>query len=304
MKFIPLVAKLAAQKIISECPITPEMFRVDQVFVLSPAVALEVEKMSVNDKVFIHPRDLHLPYQSIYVELPLTDEVRAMRRGTTANPISRVGALITEMPGNIFSFWPSWEFTDGSLGFGITQALVNTPKELTEMKMTMVSGRTDTSINLIFPPAMPLLKAALKSGMRAEEFADRFQAFKQANPLTVSETCEEICPLLIAWATLVNCRTGITKTHVKRVKPKAAGRRSAILNGTSYTIVTLNAIENINANGVVSTRTDLSAHYVRGHFKQRATGLFWWQPFIRGKGEVRRRDAYFVRETAAEGVPS
>lgn len=302
MKFVPLVAKLAAQKNISEFSITPEMFRADQIFVLSPAVALEVEKMSANNKIFIHPRELHLPYPCIYVELPLTDEVRAMRRNVATNPISRVGALITEMPNGIFSFWPSWEFGDGRLGFGQTMALVNVPEQLTEVMMTMVPGRPDSVINLMLVPPIPLLRMAQQTGMRPEEFADRFQAFKQKEPLTISETCEEISPLLIAWATLVNCRTGVTKTHIKRTKPKAAGRRSAIMNGASYTVITLNAVENVSGDGVITPRTDLSAHYVRGHFKQRATGLFWWQPFVRGTGEVKRRDAYFVRDTVEEGA--
>ena len=299
MKFVPLVAKLAAQKTVSGFPITPEMFRADQIFVLSPAVALEVEKISANDKIFVHPRDLHLPYPCIYVELPLTDEVRAMRRGV-GNPICRVGALITELPGGIFSFWPSWEFVDGRLGFGQTAALVNVPDEVTELRMMMVSGRQDTTVNLMFVPPMPMLKLAHITGMPSDVFGKRFQEFKQTQPLVITETCEEISPLLIAWATLVNCRTGITKTHVKRVKPKAAGKRSATLKGTSYTVVTLNAVENINPDGVVSARTDLSAHYVRGHFKQRATGFFWWQPFVRGTGAIKRRDAYYVRETADE----
>lgn len=303
-KFVPLVAKLAAHKNVSGYPVTPEMFRADQIFVLSPAVALEVEKLAANDKVFIHPRDLHLPYPSIFVELPLTDEVRAMRREIGRNPISRVGALINEAPGGVFSFWPVWEFVGGGLGFGQTAVLVNVPNELAELRMTMISGTPETDINLLTVPASPLLKQALEMGLSPEEFAKRFQMFKQGHPEVVSETCEEISPLLIAWATLVNCRTGVTKTHVERVKPKAAGKRSAIMHGTSYTVVTLNAIENVSADGVVSTRTDLSAHYVRGHFKQRATGLFWWQPFVRGTGEVKRRDAYFVRSTTNESVPA
>jgi len=170
--------------------------------------------------------------------------------------------------------------------------------------MVMTGGKPETTINLMTLPAAPLLKQAHEAGMSPDEFAERFQAFKQAEPLVVSETCEEISPLLIAWATLVNCRTGITKTHIKREKPKAAGRRSAIRNGTSYTVVTLNAVENVDSSGVVSTRTDLSAHYVRGHFKQRATGLFWWQPFVRGTGEVKKREAYFVRQTSNEEMPA
>ncbi|MCK1307693.1 hypothetical protein [Bradyrhizobium sp. 45] len=29
------------------------------------------------------------------------------------------------------------------------------------------------------------------------------------------------------------------------------------------------------------TQTDVAEHFVRGHFKRRKTGLFWWSPFVR-----------------------
>lgn len=304
MKFVPLSAKLAAAKNMAGFPIKPEMFQADQIFVMSPAVALEVEKLSANDKVFVHPRDLHLPYPHIYVELPLTDEVCRMRRDVGANPISRVGALISELPDGVFSFWPSWEFTDGRLGFGQTTVIVNCPYDIAEAQMFMVAGRPETAVNMLFLPATPLVNLAATSGIPPKVFAENFNEFKKREPLVTSESYEEISPLLVAWATLVNCRTGITKTHIKRTKPKAAGKRSAIHNGTPYTVVTLNAVENVNDDGVISARTDLSAHYVRGHFKQRSTGLFWWQPYVRGVGTLKRRDAYFVRDTKEESIPA
>jgi len=40
----------------------------------------------------------------------------------------------------------------------------------------------------------------------------------------------------------------------------------------------------------------MAAHYVRGHFKQRKSGVYWWSPFVRGSGEPRKRAAYAVKE--------
>lgn len=34
------------------------------------------------------------------------------------------------------------------------------------------------------------------------------------------------------------------------------------------------------------------AHVVRGHFKERKTGTYWWNPHIAGKGEVKEREGY------------
>jgi hypothetical protein len=33
-----------------------------------------------------------------------------------------------------------------------------------------------------------------------------------------------------------------------------------------------------------ATQAEIAAHLVSGHFKRRATGVFWWRPFIRGLG--------------------
>ena len=61
---------------------------------------------------------------------------------------------------------------------------------------------------------------------------------------------------------------------------------------------TLEEIETISVEGIVCRREDISAHYVRGHFKQRKSGIYWWNSFIRGTGEVKKRKAYLVEETA------
>lgn len=37
------------------------------------------------------------------------------------------------------------------------------------------------------------------------------------------------------------------------------------------------------ARGTASERATMRAHTVRGHFKIRATGVYWWRPFIRGE---------------------
>jgi hypothetical protein len=45
------------------------------------------------------------------------------------------------------------------------------------------------------------------------------------------------------------------------------------------------------------------AHLVRGHFKIRRTGVFWWSPFLRGdttKGAAQREEYEIVGRTACE----
>jgi hypothetical protein len=42
------------------------------------------------------------------------------------------------------------------------------------------------------------------------------------------------------------------------------------------------------------TRAEMRAHLVRGHFKVRRSGVFWWMPFVRGRGRTVERKRYEV----------
>jgi hypothetical protein len=44
------------------------------------------------------------------------------------------------------------------------------------------------------------------------------------------------------------------------------------------------------------------AHLVRGHFKVRRTGLFWWSPHVRGKGEAPVGQTYIVKAPPNPGI--
>jgi hypothetical protein len=61
----------------------------------------------------------------------------------------------------------------------------------------------------------------------------------------------------------------------------------------NFTTVVLNAVEQVRGRSVEPIE-HRSAHLVRGHFKQRKSGLFWWNPFVRGKGKLNKREAYQV----------
>jgi hypothetical protein len=69
----------------------------------------------------------------------------------------------------------------------------------------------------------------------------------------------------------------------------------------SYTYVHLLAgAEDHMASGGESeeTKQTRAAHVVRGHFKNRKTGVYWWNAHVAGAGEVKHRDAYIVKGTA------
>lgn len=68
--------------------------------------------------------------------------------------------------------------------------------------------------------------------------------------------------------------------------------KSPLLDYTRTTISLSRSMHRIGeARGM--SREASRAHLVRGHFKIRRTGVFWWSPFVRGdaaKGEIRREE--------------
>lgn len=303
--FVPLVAKMRAAKTIQRAPNTPETYNADAVFVMSPKSALAVQQLSTKEvgKRIGSIDQIHLPYKSVVVEMPLTPEIRALRTevaGPGKMSIARVAARMTEQEIDgvkCMSFWPFWEFDDGALGFGAVALLLASSKNAPPgFKLTPGTGYLYQRTL----PAPPLMNAILASGIPSEVAIKKLHEFVYGTPGLVNEAIEEITPLMFMWESIINCKSGITTTNVKPQKTGklVLGRRKKIMANTEYTVVSLSAVESVT-NGKTSQRADVEAHLVRGHFKRRKSGVYWWSPFIRGTGEVRHRKAYVM-----EGVPA
>jgi len=106
-------------------------------------------------------------------------------------------------------------------------------------------------------------------------------------------------PELAASATVIasalSCiKTGVSKTKMSCsiIPTKKAGKKANKgIRKHYFTTLTLDALEQVSSNQIVR-RAGVSAHTVRGHFKKTKTGVFWWSPFVRGSGKVKRREAY------------
>lgn len=88
------------------------------------------------------------------------------------------------------------------------------------------------------------------------------------------------------------------KDAIERVRPanptgKYGKRKSRMYHG-EYTMLR-DSVHNTEG-CTTSGTTNIQAHWVRGHFKRRKTGVYWWKPHIAGTGEVKHRDAYIVKE--------
>lgn len=305
--FIPLVAKAMAAKRIEMAPVDPKIFKTDANFVLSPKSALSLQQMAMTyaGKPFKDLRELRLPYDKITVELPLTPEIRALRNsvaGPSVTAVRRIAARITYRQHDdgavSVNFWPYWEFDDGTLGGGLVSVNLTTGMNVPPPLVLGHDAGTDTTASYI--PG-PLTIARLQpEGKTDEALVEAFAATMRAHPNAIPEVTEELSPLLFVWEALVHCKSGLTRTPVGPKGGTAAklGKRRRIMANTEYTVLSLTATETISK-GVTSTRADVDAHLVRGHFKRRKSGVYWWSPFVRGTGELRERKGYIV-----EGVPA
>ena len=91
---------------------------------------------------------------------------------------------------------------------------------------------------------------------------------------------------------LLNCRNGVT---VDSHKIDAKLQQSRIKRGKAplqdYGLVRLAlrpAARSFVGDVSAAARDAARAHIVRGHFKVRSTGVFWWSHFVRGQGRTAR----------------
>jgi hypothetical protein len=275
-----------------------------QTFVLSPEVALSAE-MLVRSKSFKMPSltELHMPYPHTVIEYPLTEGIRKLRHNGSTNgivEITRIGAYIREFGEGVFTCLPYWEFVDNRIQHSLF-TFVFGMDAVGAFKVSLspnVNG--DGAVDATLIPCTSFIMAAQKAGVTPDHLKQIVQTPETQQH--IKEAATEIPCLMFASYLLLSCKSGVGRTKVPaRTPPKGAklgGKKQKAYSASAYTLLHLEEIESVTTEGVVSRRSDISAHYVRGHFKQRKSGIYWWNSFVRGNGEPRKREAYLVEETA------
>ena len=278
-----------------------------QVFILSPEVALAAHNFVMTKTFKPTPlSELRLPYPCIAIELPVTNDIRSLYKdSSTALPISRVGVAIRKTESGAdgeVTCLPYWEYENGTLEHSVFSFTIGLPVDVPAPKVRIVCPRSDAYVDTVALPAMPIIRAAMKHGLPPDQLADSLWNNPNTK-LAVEDGSAELFVALYAGVTLLNCKSGVTVTKVAAKKRPAGttfGDRKRKDNSRSaYTLIYLNESETVTSEGVINRRSDVSAHYVRGHFKQRAKGVYWWNPFVRGSGKPRERVAYRVKEGTA-----
>ena len=111
-------------------------------------------------------------------------------------------------------------------------------------------------------------------------------------------TSQQSVVLMTAQAQFLTTMLRSKNTYAKEVPPvsKALAKRQTkagkIKYHAGFTVVTDQI--HIPASGEEEGEGSRAAHWVRGHFKNRRTGTFWWSPHTAGAGEIKNREGYFV----------
>lgn len=276
-----------------------------QIFVLSPEVAVAAEVL-VRSKSFKMPNitELRLPYENMAVELPLTEAVKKCRSDGVVgtHPISRVGMLIQSDPKHTWvKCTPYWEYEDATLVEPPILTYVMGMPDIGIFPSVYVQAPTsgDKALFQVMPSTC-ILKAFAKFNVPVEH-VNTMLTGPHINTM-VGEGIGEIPTLLFACALLLTCKSGVVQTKIPARVPlpgmKLGGKKRKLYAASAYTTLHLAESETVAIDGTISLSSKVTAHYVRGHFKQRTSGIYWWNAFVRGTGAIRKRAAYLVEETA------
>lgn len=271
-----------------------------QTFVLSPEVALSAE-MLVRSKSFKMPNllDVRMPYTHTVIEYPLTEDICKLRENGSINglvEITRVGAYIHEIKEGTFACLPYWEFIDGRIQHSVFTFVFGLDEVGVFNISLSANVNGDNAINATIIPCTSFITAAEQAGVTPDQFRQILSA--PDTQQHIRESATEIPCLMFASYLLLSCKSGVGRTKVDARKPptglKLGARKQKAYSASAYTLLHLEEIETVTSEGGVSRRSDISAHYVRGHFKQRSSGIYWWNSFVRGNGVPRKRNAYLV----------
>jgi hypothetical protein len=278
-----------------------------EIFVLSDELSLAAQTL-LNSPENVVPNDLstlRLPYNKIAIELKQTEEVKALRRKQSSikeddpslYPVSVTGMLITAHPelGNTIIIQPYWEYEGmNSVEVSMICMILNVPENIKRNLRMAVIKYPFTTLEVGILPAPYIAARMIDKDLPSInlDFLKDPDIFSQL----IKESSDELSTNLFAALMLINCKSGVSATRIsgKTLSPAFSKKLRKKLSSPSYTVLSISESESVTPTGVVSRRSDISAHYVRGHFKCRRGGTYWWNPYIRGKGGVRKREAYRV----------
>lgn len=270
-------------------------------FVVDPSLAIAADSLS-RDEVTKAAPVCRVPFERTWVEVRFKDRPKVIARLDRPLEIGtetpgRVGLLIepTGLPG-IYALTLAWDTPSFAGPMPLNISIVGALADLSggesppEVMQTLQDGLYGVDANgskergpMPLPMTfmmggahfLPLAKALHENAPeKASMFVERAQADWAGEPW-----------FWMAVLALLNSRNGASVTagddRTKLNRARAKGGKPALVDYHVLT-VRLNKAERAAMRAGEVTHASMRAHVVRGHFKLRKTGLYWWRPFVRG----------------------
>jgi len=290
-------------------------------FVLSRDAVLTIQNISTSEpKRFLDALSIcRLPYPSMWVEFVFKDRsdwmAEAAKRGLTvedrpdASPPKRLGFLLEQQDteGRVISVVPCWSHpVHQSVSVCHMGLLIDTrnPNEKLSEEMTQKLKQQYPIPDIGKDHSLKWMKTdtgitdGLNLEARLSEFIPDFilpvwyKLTDTVRPADVEHLLELArydlkaeWRFILSLLTVLNSRnvieigsetdmSKINKARLKSKKPPLLSHREIRLNMSRF--------KRKYPTGPNRSLDDLQAHFVRGHYKLRKSGLFWWSPFVRG----------------------
>lgn len=296
-------------------------------FVLSDETANCVQDMTtaslkrLEKNTFLKYRDIiRPPYQNTWVEMPLTPYVREQRTKTTGSctrQVTDIGMFISDkLNDRVFTLTAAWRFDDGKFDMAYYTTIVQLEDEYMDyssfemnqmVRLHTTSAEVDHHMKaedldetLRRMTWVPNPFAIMNLGKTPEEMVANFRlnearVYEQGGDL-FREAVEENENLFGAWMLMLNARSGVARkaTSFDVTRPGISfgnKKKPARVRRNPFTVISMTDYEYPDGTPRESF-VHRAKHLVRGHFKQRKTGMFWWNPYMRGHGDYTPREAY------------
>jgi hypothetical protein len=104
-------------------------------------------------------------------------------------------------------------------------------------------------------------------------------------------------PFMLAFIIMLNAKGAVdnTKEDLSRLNTTRTRRGRRPLREFMVTTLHLDKTSRNVGKARGLSQEAIRRHLVRGHFKTRKTGIYWWSPFLRGHGDTVMRERYAVR---------
>lgn len=210
-----------------------------------------------------------LPYESAWIELPTNAIGDLMPPGTG---VDRIGFLLHHRRDDLSAYDAHMFFRMGGgvMPSGVS-LIIDTGSGSAVARYTTSTNNDIDSRIVVYPcpfnkVAIDDLKTSKSAKISAEEYLSRSVGDWGGGRM------------LLAILALINSKNTATITAGRDQKKRRRGGKKPLL---SYSICDIDLRR--RGSHASGGHCDTRAHFVRGHFKVRATGVYWWSPFIRGE---------------------